>query len=486
MQLIAVGEQNLWINGENPEVTFWKSGWKTHTNFATASQEVNFMTQIGFGKTLIAQIPRNGDLVFTTTAIFEIPGIRVSQEYLAVLAETNSSQQPVYTVPAPAEQQPGDAGASAYDLMKNPFGFTRQSQFFGNRRDLYKTNCAQDNALAADALNDIYATFTNSLGHVLIEELQIMIGGVCSEKTTGRYMDILEEYGSRPGAKLGEMIGKFDTLPELIEFWNVATRQLFVPLDVWFTKIPGQAFPYLGLHFHELKVQMKIAPLSKLMINSDPAYNGRIYERVDGAGALTQNDLNASLMVEYVYLEGAERRRFANIDNKYLYHQMQDQNTDLPITSNVNQTNGTKQQFKLELSHPTVCLFIVCQQNFAADKNQHYNYAGDQGLDPIDKIRFVLNSQDRFSERSARWFRTHEPWRTGCNIPKNYIYMIPFGLHPMHPTQPAGALNMSKIESIVLYLTFQRGLADATLHIYGRSWNIFKIKGGMAGPVYAA
>ncbi len=46
----------------------------------------------------------------------------------------------------------------------------------------------------------------------------------------------------------------------------------------------------------------------------------------------------------------------------------------------------------------------------------YFNYAGDQGLNPIDKIRFVQNSQDRFSERSARWFQTQEPWND-CDLP---------------------------------------------------------------------
>ena len=101
-------------------------------------------------------------------------------------------------------------------------------------------------------------------------------------------------------------------------------------------------------------------------------------------------------------------------------------------------------------------------------------------------MRLTLNSHERFSERSGRWYRLVEPYNSGCNIPSQYEYLIPFGLYPLHPTQPSGALNCSKMENIVLIIHFQRGLADSRLDIFAWSWNIFKIRSGMGGPAYAS
>jgi hypothetical protein len=485
MQLVGVGEQNGFITGPTPEITFWKSDHRTHTNFATQSMELQFNGQVGFGKTMTCPIPRNGDLISDLVLCFDVPGVKVSDDYIAAFA-TNETHTRTYHGDV---QQAGDCSAgtgnSAYDIAMNPYSVTHQSTLFGQKSGLGLSDASQNARIDSAAAQDAWATWVDSLGHAIIESVQITVGGQPVDTHTGEWLQLWEEFAGRPGARLREAIGRFDNLPQLINFWNSESRKLYVPLRFWFCGVAGLAFPFIGLHHHDIKVELKTNALSKLIMTSDPAYSSRMYQRVDGAGAVTSADLNVTLFCEYVYLEGAERRRFANMDHEYMFHQVQ-RLTDIPINGNPSSSIGLKHMQKLELNHPVVALFLTVQQVFVAERNRSFNYAGDGGEDPIDKVRFTLNSQDRLSEREARWCRLVEPARYGANVPQMFAYMISFGLNPLNPIQPSGAVNFSKIENAVLHLVLQKGLADATLSVYAYGWNIFRVKNGMGGPVYAS
>lgn len=74
MSLVSVGAQNLYITA-NPQVTFFKTVFRRHTNFAQESIEVTFQGETGFGKQLDAVIQRSGDLAKEIYFVFDLPAI---------------------------------------------------------------------------------------------------------------------------------------------------------------------------------------------------------------------------------------------------------------------------------------------------------------------------------------------------------------------------------------------------------------------------
>ena len=62
MQLVAYGAQDVYLTG-NPQITFWKVVYRRHTNFAVESIEQVFNGTGDFGKKVVCQIQRNGDLI---------------------------------------------------------------------------------------------------------------------------------------------------------------------------------------------------------------------------------------------------------------------------------------------------------------------------------------------------------------------------------------------------------------------------------------
>lgn len=55
-------QQDIYLTG-NPQVTFFKTVYRRHTNFAMESIEQTFNGSAGMGKRVTCQISRNGDLI---------------------------------------------------------------------------------------------------------------------------------------------------------------------------------------------------------------------------------------------------------------------------------------------------------------------------------------------------------------------------------------------------------------------------------------
>lgn len=70
-QLSTIGKQDVETT-ISPELTFWKSTFKRHTDFAMEPKKIEFQGQCGYGKTSYAILPRNGDLVAKMWIVVEL------------------------------------------------------------------------------------------------------------------------------------------------------------------------------------------------------------------------------------------------------------------------------------------------------------------------------------------------------------------------------------------------------------------------------
>ena len=62
MQLVATGAQDVYLTS-SPQITFFKTVYRRHSNFATEPIEQTFNGTVGWGKNVTAEISRNGDLI---------------------------------------------------------------------------------------------------------------------------------------------------------------------------------------------------------------------------------------------------------------------------------------------------------------------------------------------------------------------------------------------------------------------------------------
>ena len=85
---------------------------------------------------------------------------------------------------------------------------------------------------------------------------------------------------------------------------GASAGDVYIPLRFWFNRNAGLALPLIALQYHEVKILVEV--------NADSALAGTV------TGAT-----NMSLLVNYVYLDTDERRRFAQVSHEYLIEQVQ-------------------------------------------------------------------------------------------------------------------------------------------------------------------
>lgn len=261
----------------------------------------------------------------------------------------------------------------------------------------------------------------------------------------------------------------------------------------------------IALQYHEVKLNLTIRPFADLI---DVTTTGC---------TLGSTSLGCKLYVDYVYLDTDERRRFAQVSHEYLIEQVQFTGTETiaSLTTNKNVT--------LNFNHPVKELIWAhttsahATSGTSADNCRWFNYSGvntggstlapGSGADSFQTGLLQLNGHDRFSVRSADYFRKVQNYEHHTRVPRvgadlvgmngdstpyssmrQYIYSYSFALSP-EEHQPSGTCNFSRIDNAVLQLSYssanETNGQSLNLNIYAVNYNVLRIMSGMGGLAYS-
>jgi hypothetical protein len=337
MQLVSYGAQDIYISG-NPQITFWKILYKRHTNFAMESIEVTFNGQADFGKRVTAVINRNADLMY--------------KSYLAVVLPQ-------------------------VELTGTTSGATSGTTALGAFR------------------------WVNYIGHRLIKQVELEIGGQRIDRQYGDWMQIWTQLSTEAGVvkSLDSLLGNThdlvllkqpgalaldgtcsgsETTISCVSRAGTPMKTLYVPLQFWFCRNPGLAIPLIALQYHEVRINVDFE-----------IWENCVYaEGADGV-PIRPDALSlaaASVYIDYVYLDTEERRRFAQQSHEYLIEQVQYTGAE-SITSSSNKV-------QLNFNHPVKELQWVVQRDSFVDCSfapwistvggqQPFNYSDDFSTEGI-------------------------------------------------------------------------------------------------------
>ena len=202
-----------------------------------------------------------------------------------------------------------------------------------------------------DKTNDTVNKFAwcKRLGHALIDYATLTIGGSQIDKQYGMWLDMWYELTHKKSQEKGykQMIGE---VPEMTKFSTVAEGKrgytLFVPLQFWFCRNPGLALPLIALQYHEVKIELKIARKEHLIVCS------RDFKTTDTYKQIELGDV--SLLVNYVFLDSEERRKFAQVGHEYLIEQLQfTGSTPVPQTLITTKDTEIHHAVQLNFNHPS-------------------------------------------------------------------------------------------------------------------------------------
>jgi hypothetical protein len=341
----------------NPQITFWKILYKRHTNFAMESIEVTFNGQADFNKRVTAVINRNADLMYKTYVQVVLPQVEL------------------------AGGQRAKSGAS--DLT----GFR----------------------------------WVNYIGHRLIKQVELEIGGQRIDRQYGDWMQIWTQLSTEAGSTraLDSLIGNTHDLVLLKRQGGAAldatcsatettlscvaragtpAKTLYVPLQFWFCRNPGVAIPLIALQYHEVRINVDFETWE----NCTYAEVGTSLPRRPDALSLAA----ASLYIDYVYLDTEERRRFAQQSHEYLIEQVQFTGAE-SITSSSNKV-------QLNFNHPVKELQWVVQRDSFVDCSyanwisnvggqQPFNYSDDFSTEGIIMSLLSQGTDASSPQRHCFW-----------------------------------------------------------------------------------
>ena len=321
----------------NPHITFWKVLYKRHTNFAMEAFRVNFTGAPQYGQRVVAVINRNADLMYKT--------------YLeVVLPDTQTTA----------------TGASFNVLWTNG----------GQRR----------------------------LGYILLKKIEVEIGGQIIDTHYGEWLYLWENLTSNVdnSTKLDAMTGgqQGGVVSSNISCGG-RPSVLYIPLQFWFCRNPGLALPLIALQYHEVRINLTLAPSTDLVSKGS-------FSSISTAAAALPQLKDMSLYIDYIYLDVDERRRFAQQSHEYLIDQLQ-----FGLQQTLSTANA---RIDLTLNHPVKELIWVFQDarktdcgsttTIAAGYTQPFSYD-----DIADRCRLQINGQDRFDERYGDYFWKVQPYQ---------------------------------------------------------------------------
>lgn len=297
------------------------------------------------------------------------------------------------------------------------------------------------------------------VGHALIDEVSIEIGGQVIDKHYGEWLQIWNELTQTAEKEDGydAMVGNTATLTTNDAATKPATT-LYIPLQFWFCRNAGLALPLIALQYHEVKFNITFRAFSDLIVGTAPAS--------------TPSISNASLYVDYLYLDTDERRQFAQIQHEYLIDQLQ--------FSGAESFSNSAVKSKLALNHPCKEIIWTVQP----DTNVITDFTDGSDAHTVADAKLQLNGHDRFSTRAADYFNLVQPYQHHTRIPSTGIYVYSFALNP-EQHQPSGTVNMSRIDNSTLLLNLTTGSTAVKLRLYAVNYNVLRVMSGMGGLAYS-
>lgn len=346
-----------------------------------------------------------------------------------------------------------------------------------------------------DLKNDNYKfAWVKRLGHSIIDYVTVYIGGQQIDKHYGDWINIWYELtkNSYQEENYMKMIGDMDVLTNF-DRKTKPTYTVQVPLNFWFCRFNGLGLPLLAMEYHDVSIEVKFRTADEC------AYLENTQDgEVSVSDIFENNDINigSSLLVDYVYLDGPERRKFAQSAHEYLIDQVKFLSQDNVMHEEV--------PIRLDFNHPCKELIWVAQkQSFMENLDGHtetklWNYGiSDNGtINPVKFAKLQFNGHERVTKSKGSYFNLLRPYTMHRNIPPDGINIYSFALAP-EENQPSGSCNFSRISNALLTLYLEPSAffkLDSSsnvmkdpinIRVYALTQNVLRIIGGMGALAFA-
>ena len=234
------------------------------------------------------------------------------------------------------------------DLIHNIYLFLETSDIL-SKHAVYNKDPTKNTKLA----------WVKKLGHAVIENIMIMIGGSPIDKQFGTWMDVWYELTKDINKEKGynELIGN---IPELTNMKSaqssitddiiIESKNLFIPLQFWFCKHIHLSLPIVALQYHKVTIEIEFAKIEKLILWSGEKQPSLSDIRFKETGFL----------IDFIYLTKQEREMLAQKQHNFLIEKLQFPH-NIKLTSDGSHDLISKSFDISGINHPTKELIWVAK-----------------------------------------------------------------------------------------------------------------------------
>jgi len=442
LQLAAIGNQDYFLTS-NPQLSFLKKAYKRHTNFAIQSLQIPLDENIGsnndrFNKEVRTIIPRKGNLLHRL--------------YLTIDLQCKNNGVTSYTV-----------NNFINSLIKNA-----SIKIGGRTIDEYQSQYKQ-------LKSELLTTTENKYN-----ESDATYGGKSA----------LYEFDGRVGNQIGDTYERLKgNIPIVVGSNTIVTKKFTYAFDFWFTRNIGQSLPLDALNNHDIELIFKIETKENVIgdnvnINSDDFKLKKL-----------------ELFGDYIFIDGEEKRRFAQSTHEYLIEQVQYAGSLRTSEGSSSSYLLNQKNYNLTFLHPVKYLIwgIANPGTAGSNKGQGPNYFTAQttnsltGNDAhVGSLYLRINGAFRMPEDNPimNYTRTYPHMYLNHIPPLDTVGFFSFALNPFEE-EPSGTCNFSRITTDKSLITkFANNnvetIKDKELFIFAVNYNVFRIASGMGGVLFSS
>ena len=400
------------------------------------------------------------------------------------------------------------------------------------------------NILLYDKLQKIIITnpeikfcWVNKIAQYLFDSIDLYVGSNKIYSLSDTYINNYGELYYKNKNLYDRMIGNNTEIN--IFSTNHDETELYLPIPFWAFSNFGLSFPLIALQYNSLQIKINTKKfLSCIKINYDNSNinlnNDIINLLINNLSSIISGKIDITLLLEYVYLDFIERKKFAQSAHEYLIEQVQEIefdkitksnntiqldifhcckdmfwfvqkysepidifNNDIDVYKYVYSTKSiqyTQDEINLveyaSMIHIPSVLFdpnIFYNGIFILQNNSNYfnqvkiilGYISNEYVYPtinnslniiIAESYFSLNGVQLTGE-NANFYNYLQPYNYYNASPQLGLNIYSFCLKPTE-FQPSGSCNMSRISSISLKLKINNITSDGLAEIFGKNTQI--------------
>ncbi len=481
IQLVTRGPQDIFFISD-PQITFFKTVYRRHTNFSTEIIPQKFTHKPDFGKRIVCTLARSGDLIGKMYLVMVLPNIPTFKD--------------------------------------NDGNIDKISKFAWVRKIGFALIRCIEIEIGDELIDRQYGDWLNIWYELTVKRkrnIDKMLGDVkeLTEFTNGKksykLMIPLQFWFNRfPGLSLPVVNLKNSHIKinvELNDFENCSIISPTNYIGITNDFVCFQPFEYIKqdealgrfVHFDIIKKRLYYLRLSnepfkssnkKCIIPPIKGYTSK-FEAIPDKGCgekIYRKPLNSKkinlkkvfLLAEYIYLDTEERIKFYNTNHEYLIEQLQF-NGEKTIDSTT---------FSFDPSFNNLCKELFWVGQLDSNINDPFNYTDSlvdgKGLNIIKEETILFNDVERIKFRDSQYFNYVQPYQVHSNSPSEGINIYSFALHPEN-NQSSGTANMTMIENVLLKLIVSNKINfkhSAKLRMYALSYNVLRVAHGISGLIF--